>query len=95
MDFLNLLRSLRFVLRILIASNADYLIKKNCETILSHIIREHYKFYHPAHVPTGYQLDFLIGGFLQVILSWAKKDSDTEDSALEDLFLNLEFFIQP
>ena len=95
MDFLNLIRSSRKMLRILIASNADYLIVRNYKTIIEQIILDHYKLYHPSHIPFGYQMDFLVGGLLYVILSWAKKDSEGEDSALEELFLNLELFIQP
>lgn len=94
MDFLELIHSSRNILRILISSNADYLITRNYEVILKRIILDHYKHYHPNHIPAGYQLDFLIGGLLRVILSWAKNDSEQDASALRNLFFNLEFFTQ-
>lgn len=95
MDLLDLLRSSRPVLRALIASNADYLITRNYEAIIQHLILDHYRIYHPGSVPSGYQLTFLVGGLLHVILAWARQEVPTSDSALEELFLNLEFFIQP
>ena len=94
-DFLNLIRSSKKVLQLLIHCEAAHLIVKNYMEIIQHIILNHYQIYHPTHIPSGYQLDFLVGGLLHVILSWAKKDSPEDDNALEELFMNLELFIRP
>ena len=94
MDFLNLIRSSRPVLRTLISSNAGYLIMRNYETIIERIILDHYRLYHPSHIPSGYQLTFFVGGLLHVILAWAQQENTKEDQALEDLFFNLELFLQ-